>query len=212
MKKINKMSLCLFMLLGTVFLLISGCTDKDTGAAAPVNEVNGQVEPGNTTTDPTTTLGSQSETPQKPSQPPHDFSDFRGPGAEFKGGNAVTDYNITMVRRVNHPEFFRLVFEFTGTKADTGEAPPEYTVRMENEKLITMRLRGVVKAEAMEDKSYILALSELLEDVTYTRDSNGEYIVKLYFKSPVVFQVFDLAKPARVVVVLRADPGQMNKM
>ncbi len=190
----KKMLLCFFTVLLVALIPMSGCSKIDIDNSSD------------------STLGRQRDTPHQSAQQPHDFSDFKGPGSEFKGGQAVNDYSLTLVRRVNHPEFIRLVFEFAGKVDDKEEAPPEYTVSMENEKKISIRLKGVIKEEVMENKTDILSLSELLQDVDFTRDANGEAVVSLSFNGPVVFQVFDLAKPARVVLVLRPTMGQMNKI
>lgn len=145
---------------------------------------------------------------------PHQFGGFQGPGQEFTGGNTVRDYNLSSVRRVPHPELVRLVFEFTqGDSGEFGEAPPDYTVRLEKDsQSINIILNGVTKADILKNKQQVISLSKLIKDITFTPKEGSLGIVSLELQSPVTFQVFDLGDPARVVVVLKPEGGYADKL
>lgn len=200
---------CLVIL--AMSILISGCTgmagsSQDSDQNKPVGE-KPNVEQNQDSTN-------RADSQAGGSQQPHQFGGFEGAGEEFKGGSTVSDYNLSSVRRVPHPEFIRLVFEFTrGDSGEFGEAPPDYTVRLEKDsQSINIILNGVTKADVLKNKQQVISLSKLIKDVTFTPQEGSRGIVTLELFGPVTFQVFDLGNPARVVVVLKPEGGQVDKL
>lgn len=207
MKKV----ICLWLVLLITGILFSGCKEK-------VEPQTGSAQDKAQTEQPTGELGSGlnegTGEQVEGSQQPHQFGGFQGAGQEFAGGNTVNDYNLSSVRRVPHPEFIRLVFEFTrGDSGEFGEAPPDYTVRLEKDsQSINIILNGVTKADIMKNKQQVISLSKLIKDITFIPKEGSRGIVSLELYGPVTFQVFDLGNPARVVVVLKPEGGQIDNL
>lgn len=144
--------------------------------------------------------GPTANTPQ-----PHEFGDFKGAGFKFTGGTTVSGYNLSAIRRVPNPQLVRLVFQFTTERpGEPGAAPPTYLIELDNHKII-MRLKGVDRADVMDNKEAVLALSNVIKDISFTKIGSSDGEVTLLLNSQVTFQVFDLGEPARIVVVIKPE-------
>ena len=202
--------LYLSVIIAAMIIVLSGCSEK-AGSESYSEQSKAPAEQRNVEPKTDSTSG---ENNANGSQQPHQFGGFEGEGKEFKGGSTVSDYNLSSVRRVPHPELIRLVFEFTrGDSGEFGEAPPDYTVRLEKgSQNINIILNGVTKADIVKNKQQVIGLSKLIKDIKFTTQEGNRGIVSLELNGPVTFQVFDLGNPARVVVVLKPEGGQVDKL
>lgn len=160
--------------------------------------------PGNGAGTPSTSASSSASAPQNP--PPHAYGDFQGAGQVFSGGDPkVKDYNLTGIRRVPHPTFYRMVFDFGlgETGAEAAASVPGYQVTMgQNQQLVTLDLSGVNWAAAKNLADKIAQNAPLISKLTFEPAGDQKYKVIMDLKEKAVFQVFDLPNPARVVVVM----------
>lgn len=189
----RKYTLAILVLI--IFFAFSGCAASDK-AGTPALQGNAP-----------TTQNNASPPNNNPAEanPPHSFGDFKGANQSFSGGGPVQNYNLAGIRRVPHPSFYRMVFEFTLEEngVERAQAVPAYQITMNDDQTqIIMDLPGVSWASAIKEKDAIISSAPLLKDIQFQTKAQGGGQILLSLQQKAAFQVFDLANPSRVVIVM----------
>lgn len=139
--------------------------------------------------------------------PPHSFPGFSKDKA-FSGGQEVENYVLSNIRRAPHPEFTRLIFDFSGAeKALEANLPPKYEISYQDDtQTLTAVFKGVSSNTVKNKVKEIQELAPIIDTIQFEQ-TPAELKVTLKLKEKVSYQMFELSVPARIAVVLNPDKG-----
>lgn len=123
----------------------------------------------------------------------------------FKGGTQTSGQDIAYARFGLHDGFERVVFDIYewigGKPTDTvPEIGPYETSLSQDGKTLTITLEGAINAYAKQEVIDLKG-SKTLVSIAYDTPSTGESVqIKMNFSEPIIYKVFNLKGPARLVV------------
>ena len=138
------------------------------------------------------------------SDEPHAFAGFTKDQI-FAGGVEVTNYALEGIRRLPHPEFTRLSFDFKGSEEGAQNIPPQYEVSYDDDKKeLTAVFKGVNENLIETKTEEIKSLAPIISNIEFVMIDQDLHAI-LLLKTEISFQVFHLADPARIAIVLKPD-------